>query len=54
MVWGFSMGAGTALQTGLVSEDIDAMILDSTFLLEPDTLYHNIKQNIDLPRQPSP
>lgn len=29
------------------------MILDSTFLLEPDTLYHNIKQNIDLPRQPS-
>lgn len=53
VVWGFSMGAGTALQTGLVSEDIDAMILDSTFLLEPDTLYHNIKQNIDLPRQPS-
>ena len=53
VVWGFSMGAGTALQTGLVSEDIDAMILDSTFLLEPDTLYHNIKQNINLPRQPS-
>lgn len=53
IVWGFSMGAGTALQTGLISEDIDAMILDSTFLLEPDTLYHNIKQNIDLPRQPS-
>lgn len=53
VVWGFSMGAGTALQAGLVSEDIDAMILDSTFLLEPDTLYHNIKQNIDLPRQPS-
>ncbi|WP_410513382.1 alpha/beta hydrolase [Paenibacillus sp. BR2-3] len=53
VVWGFSMGAGTALQAGLVSKDIDAMILDSTFLLEPDTLYHNIKQNIDLPRQPS-
>jgi uncharacterized protein len=53
VVWGFSMGAGTALQAGLVSNDIDAMILDSTFLLEPDTLYHNIKQNIDLPRNPS-
>lgn len=53
MVWGFSMGAGTALQAGLVTKDVDAMILDSTFLLEPDTLYHNIKQNINLPRQPS-
>jgi pimeloyl-ACP methyl ester carboxylesterase len=53
VVWGFSMGAGTALQAGLVTQDVDAMILDSTFLLEPDTLYHNIKQNIDLPRQPS-
>ena len=29
------------------------MILDSTFLLEPDTLYHNIKNQIDLPRHPS-
>ncbi|AKG37394.1 alpha/beta hydrolase [Paenibacillus durus] len=53
VVWGFSMGAGTALQTGLVTKDVDAMILDSTFLLEPDTLYHNIRQNIDLPRHPS-
>ncbi|MBW4085109.1 alpha/beta hydrolase [Paenibacillus sp. S150] len=53
VVWGFSMGAGTALQAGLVTKDVDAMILDSTFLLEPDTLYHNIRQNIDLPRQPS-
>lgn len=53
IVWGFSMGAGTALQAGLVTEDVDAMILDSTFLLEPDTLYHNIRQNISLPRRPS-
>lgn len=53
VVWGFSMGAGTALQAGLQSKDIDAMILDSTFLLEPDTLYHNIKNQIDLPRHPS-
>lgn len=53
VVWGFSMGAGTALQAALVSKDIDGMILDSTFLLEPDTLYHNIKNNIDLPRHPS-
>ncbi|MFP4978056.1 alpha/beta hydrolase [Paenibacillus sp. CN-4] len=53
VVWGFSMGAGTALQAGLDTKDVDAMILDSTFLLEPDTLFHNIKQNIDLPRHPS-
>lgn len=53
VVWGFSMGAGTALQAALVSDDIDAMILDSTFLLEPDTLYHNIQNQIDLPRQPT-
>lgn len=53
IIWGFSMGAGTALQAALTSEDIDGMILDSTFLLEPDTMYHNIRQNIDLPRHPS-
>lgn len=52
-VWGFSMGAGTALQAALDSLDIDGMILDSTFLLEPDTLYHNMKQYVDLPRFPS-
>lgn len=53
IVWGFSMGAGTALQAGLETKDVDAMILDSMFLLEPDTLYHNIKNQIDLPRHPS-
>jgi predicted esterase len=52
-IWGFSMGAGTALQTALYSKDIDGMILDSTFILEPDTLYYNIKQYINLPRNPS-
>ncbi|BFH17280.1 alpha/beta fold hydrolase [Paenibacillus melissococcoides] len=53
VVWGFSMGAGTALQAALLTEDIDAMILDSTFLLEPDTLYHNLKQYVPLPKHPS-
>jgi len=55
VVWGFSMGAGTALQAALRDEAgmIDAMILDSTFVLEPDTLYHNLKQYADLPREPS-
>lgn len=52
-VWGFSMGAGTALQAALQSDRIDAMILDSTFVLEPDTLYHNLIQYADLPREPS-
>lgn len=53
IVWGFSMGAGTALQAALKTDDIDGMILDSTFLLEPDTMYHNIRQHIGLPRHPS-
>lgn len=53
IVWGFSMGAGTALQAALLSDQIDAMILDSTFILEPDTLYHNLRQYADLPREPS-
>lgn len=49
-VWGFSMGAGTALQAALHDEQlIDAMILDSTFILEPATLYHNMKQVANLP-----
>ncbi|MEF3305189.1 alpha/beta hydrolase [Paenibacillus sp. GYB003] len=52
-VWGFSMGAGTALQTALHGKEIEAMILDSTFLLEPDTMFHNIKQRVDLPKFPS-
>jgi pimeloyl-ACP methyl ester carboxylesterase len=52
-VWGFSMGAGTALQAALQTKDIDGMILDSTFVLEPDTLYHNMKQVADLPKFPS-
>jgi pimeloyl-ACP methyl ester carboxylesterase len=52
-IWGFSMGAGTALQAALDSKDISGMILDSTFLLEPDTLYHNMKQYVNLPRFPS-
>ncbi|ALS24217.1 MULTISPECIES: alpha/beta hydrolase [Paenibacillus] len=49
-VWGFSMGAGTALQAALQTRDIDGMILDSTFVLEPDTLYHNMKQEANLPK----
>nr|WP_238996627.1 alpha/beta fold hydrolase [Paenibacillus pinistramenti] len=53
VVWGFSMGAGTALQAGLKTHDVSAMILDSTFLLEPDTLYHNLKQQLPLPEHPS-
>ncbi|MFC5450714.1 alpha/beta hydrolase [Paenibacillus aestuarii] len=53
-VWGFSMGAGTALQAALQSgSDIAGMILDSTFLLNPDTLYHNMKQYVNVPKFPS-
>ncbi|WP_036711635.1 alpha/beta hydrolase [Paenibacillus pinihumi] len=53
IVWGFSMGAGTALQTALLTDEIDAMILDSTFLADADTLYYNVQQIINLPRYPS-
>jgi len=52
-VWGFSMGAGTALQAALDTKAIDGMILDSLFLLDPDTLFHNVKQAMNLPREPS-
>lgn len=53
-VWGFSMGAGTALQAALQTKEIDGMILDSTFVLEPDTLYHNMKQAANLPEFSQP
>lgn len=43
-IWGFSMGAGTALQTALHNTDITGMILDSTFLLDPETLKYTLLQ----------
>ncbi|OCT16045.1 alpha/beta hydrolase [Paenibacillus pectinilyticus] len=53
-IWGFSMGAGTALQTALQQNgDISGMILDSTFLLNSDTLYQNINQSVHVPKYPS-
>lgn len=53
IVWGFSMGAGTALQAALQTDQIDAMILDSLFLPSPESLYSNIRQVVDLPKYPS-
>ncbi|TCM95749.1 alpha/beta hydrolase family protein [Paenibacillus sp. BK033] len=53
VVWGFSMGAGTALQAALQTKDIDAMILDSTFLATADTMFHNVTQILPLPKFPS-
>ncbi|MBO7746695.1 alpha/beta fold hydrolase [Paenibacillus sp. MWE-103] len=57
VVWGFSMGAGTALQAALqtdASDRIDAMLLDSLFLPTGDSLYSNVQQYLkDLPRYPS-
>ncbi|GAB2701604.1 alpha/beta hydrolase [Paenibacillus thermoaerophilus] len=52
-VWGFSMGAGIALQAALQTDDLSGMLLDSTFLLTADTLYHNLRQYVNLPRFPS-
>ncbi|AJY77576.1 alpha/beta hydrolase [Paenibacillus beijingensis] len=53
VVWGFSMGAGTALQAALQTNQIDALVLDSLFLPSPDSLFENVRQIIDLPRFPS-
>ncbi|WP_020619702.1 alpha/beta hydrolase [Paenibacillus daejeonensis] len=53
IVWGFSMGAGTALQAALHTDAIDALILDSTFLADPDTLFDNVRAFVQLPRFPS-
>jgi len=54
-IWGFSMGAGTALQTALQDpHDINGMILDSTFILDSNALFQNVKQRLTrLPRFPS-
>ncbi|MBD2871242.1 alpha/beta hydrolase [Paenibacillus arenilitoris] len=50
VVWGFSMGAGTALQAGLQTDAIDAMILDSLFIPSPEALFDNLNQFVSLPR----
>ncbi|WP_028612444.1 alpha/beta hydrolase [Paenibacillus harenae] len=50
VVWGFSMGAGTALQAALQTDEIDAMILDSLFIPSPEALFDNLNQFIQLPR----
>ncbi|MFD0590023.1 alpha/beta hydrolase [Paenibacillus sp. GCM10027627] len=53
VVWGFSMGAGTALQTALQTDEIDAMILDSLFVPSSEALFENLNQFVPLPRFPS-
>lgn len=53
VVWGFSMGAGTALQAALHKEPVEAMILDSTFLPDEDTIYYNIRNYANLPKYPT-
>lgn len=53
VVWGFSMGAGTALQAALQHAPVDAMILDSTFLPDGDTIYRNIREQVRLPKEVS-
>ncbi|XID90604.1 alpha/beta hydrolase [Paenibacillaceae bacterium WGS1546] len=54
IVWGFSMGAGTALQAALLQPRlVDAMILDSVFLADEHTLYHNVRRYAPLPKTPT-
>ena len=54
IVWGFSMGAGTALQAALQHAPVDAMILDSTFLVSDETLVYNlVHSGLKLPKYPT-
>lgn len=54
IVWGFSMGAGTALQAALQEAPVDAMILDSTFLPSEDTIsYTLVNSGLQLPTYPT-
>ncbi len=54
VIWGFSMGAGTALMTAMQTDLIDGLILDSTCIPSPDTLHYNLQQMLALnfPREP--
>jgi len=47
IVWGFSMGAGTALQAALLSDprDIGGMILDSTFVPTAEAIRDNLARH---------
>jgi alpha-beta hydrolase superfamily lysophospholipase len=54
IVWGFSMGAGTALQAAFLTDDIAAMILDSTFIADAGTLALNLAQFSPVAGFPSP
>lgn len=53
IVFGFSMGAGTALQASLYDDRIDALLLDSTFIAGPDGLYANTLPYVTLPKEPT-
>ena len=53
IVFGFSMGGGTALQTALEDERIDALLLDSAFIAGPDGLYANTLPYVTLPKAPT-
>jgi pimeloyl-ACP methyl ester carboxylesterase len=54
IVWGFSMGAGTALQAAFLTDDIAAMILDSTFIADAGTLALNLAEFSPVDGFPSP
>lgn len=51
VVWGFSMGAGTALQAALQTDLIDGMILDSTFIPDEESIYYNLERYAKLPKR---
>jgi pimeloyl-ACP methyl ester carboxylesterase len=52
VVWGVSMGAAAALMAAADSEEIAAVISDSTFLSFSDTAKHHLKLFLHLPAFP--
>jgi fermentation-respiration switch protein FrsA (DUF1100 family) len=52
IVWGVSMGASAALLAAAESQDIAAVISDSSFLSFPDTVKHHLKLYLHLPSFP--
>ena len=52
IVWGISMGAASALMAAAESEEISAVISDSTFLSLEDTVAHHARMFLSIPKYP--
>ncbi len=53
IVWGISMGGAATLMAAADSTEIDAAIVDSTFLSLEDTIAHHLKLIFKIPKYPT-